>query len=235
MLLPLILSPRLRKTARTFVVGIGAACLCAAVAIAAADLDLMRRLSTERFGPQAAATVDAWRRMMEDARDLTDGERIVRVNAFFNRRLRFEDDSVIWNKPDYWASPLETMGIGAGDCEDFAIAKYMTLRLLGIPADKLRLIYVRARIGAADSGVSQAHMVVGYFANAAAEPLVLDNLIGEVRPAARRPDLTPVFSFSTDGLWVAGAQNSSADPAARLSRWRDVLERMRREGLDPGR
>ena len=59
----------------------------------------------------------------------------------------------------------------------------------------------------------------------------LDNLTGEVRPATRRPDLTPVFSFNSAGLWVAGANTSTADPTTRLSRWRDVLARMQREGL----
>jgi hypothetical protein len=46
-----------------------------------------------------------------------------------------------------------------------------------------------------------------------------------------RPDLSPVYSFNSDGLWVGGATTSSADPTTRLSRWRDVLERMRRDGL----
>ena len=57
------------------------------------------------------------------------------------------------------------------------------------------------------------------------------NLIGEIRPASRRADLFPIFSFTSAGLWVSGAERSSADPAARLSRWRSVLERMREEGF----
>ena len=48
----------------------------------------------------------------------------------------------------------------------------------------------------------------------------------------RRPDLFPVFSFTSEGLWVQGATTSSADPTARLSRWRSVLQRMRDEGLE---
>jgi len=195
------------------------------------NLDRMQQLARERYGNAAEETVADWRRMMAAAQEVDEVERLSRVNAFFNRRIAFEDDIVVWKQPDYWATPLETMGRAAGDCEDFAIAKYMSLRLLGIPAEKLRLIYVRARIGGAQSNVSQAHMVVGYFATPGGEPLVLDNLIGEVRPAARRTDLVPVFSFNSEGLWVGGAATSSADPTARLSRWRDVLERMRSEGL----
>lgn len=203
----------------------------ACVTVAAPDLDRMQSQALERFGSKAAETVSAWRRMMSESEEDRETDKLARVNSFFNRRLLFEDDAVVWRQNDYWATPLETLGKGAGDCEDFAIAKYMTLRLLGVPADKLRLIYVRAQIGAAGSGVSQAHMVVGYFATPTDEPLVLDNLIGDIRPAARRPDLFPIFSFNSEGLWIAGASSSSADPTARLSRWRDALERMQREGL----
>lgn len=200
-------------------------------AVAAPDFDLMERLAQERYGRQAVETVLAWRQMMDEAESLDELEQLELANTFFNRRIRFSDDIIVWGRQDYWATPLETMGKNAGDCEDFAIAKYMTLLLLGVPAEKLRLIYVRARIGGPHSSVFQAHMVLGYYADPGDEPLVLDNLIGEIRPASRRPDLSPVFSFNMDGLWVGGAAASAADPTARLSRWRNVLERMQHEGL----
>ena len=44
---------------------------------------------------------------------------------------------------DFWASPLQTLGSGAGDCEDYAIVKYVVLRELGITADDPRLIIVQ--------------------------------------------------------------------------------------------
>ena len=43
----------------------------------------------------------------------------------------FADDTEIWGEPDYWATVLETLGRGAGDCEDFSIAKYVTLKAMG--------------------------------------------------------------------------------------------------------
>lgn len=205
--------------------------LWAVLGIATPDLDRMQRLAAERYGDPAAESVTAWRRMMADAADLDEEMQLARVNTFFNRRLRFVDDTVVWRQQDYWATPLEFMGKGAGDCEDFAIAKYITLRLLGIPDERLRLIYVRAQIGDPRSKLSQAHMVLGHYAEPSDEPLVLDNLISDIRRASRRTDLTPVFSFNSEGLWVGGASTSSADPTTRLSRWRDVLDRMRTEGL----
>jgi len=201
------------------------------IALAAVDADRMQRLAAERYGEAGADAVKAWRQMLADAQSLDDLEKLQRTNTFFNRRTSFEDDATVWHEPDYWATPLETLGRGAGDCEDFSIAKYMTLRQLGIPAERLRLIYVRAQIGGPQSKLSQAHMVVGFYPSPDAEPLVLDNLIGEVRAAARRPDLFPVFSFNSEGLWVGTASASSADPTTRLSRWRSVLERMQKEGL----
>ena len=93
------------------------------------------------------------------------------------------------------------------------------------------MIYVRAQIGGASSTTSVAHMVLGYYAQPNGEPLILDNLIGSVRPAANRTDLQPVFSFNSEGLWTPGATASTSDPTTRLSRWRDVLDRMRQEGV----
>lgn len=201
------------------------------LAHAALDLDRMQALALERYGKRAEQSVIDWRRLIATA---PEGEldQLAVVNDFFNRRIRFGDDIDIHGRADYWASPLETMGLGAGDCEDFTIAKYMTLRLLGVPNERLRLIYVRAQSGGAGSGVSQAHMVLGYFPTATAEPLILDNLVPEIRPASRRTDLFPIFSFNSEGLWVGESRSSSADPTARLSRWRDVLSRMSREGLE---
>lgn len=199
--------------------------------LAATDSARMEDIARARHGEAVAAVVRDWRGLLGDA-DADEPERLARVNTFFNRRLRFDDDSVVWKEADYWATPLESLARGAGDCEDFAIAKYASLLVAGIPSARLRLIYVRARIGGPQSTLSQAHMVVGYYPTPDAEPLILDNLVGEIRPASRRPDLFPVFSFTSEGLWVQGATTSSADPTARLSRWRSVLQRMRDEGLE---
>jgi hypothetical protein len=74
-------------------------------------------------------------------------------------------------------------------------------------------------------------MVLAYYAQQGTEPLILDNLLGSIRPASRRPDLTPVFSFNSEGLWQGVAGASAGDPQARLSRWRDVMAKARAEGF----
>jgi predicted transglutaminase-like cysteine proteinase len=153
------------------------------------------------------------------------------INQFFNRRLIFRDDMVVWGQLDYWASPLESLAKGMGDCEDYAIAKYFSLIAAGVPPVKLRLIYVRATIGGA-GGPQQAHMVLAYYGQPTSEPLVLDNLITELRPASRRIDLTPAFSFNADGLWQGAANTPAGDPSARLSKWRETLAKARQEGFE---
>ena len=202
--------------------------LAYAVTVAAPNLDLTQTLALQRYGTRAAETIAAWRQLIEESRALPDNDKINKVNTFFNRRIQFKTDMEVYKQEDYWATPLEFMGNGAGDCEDFVISKYVTLQMLGIGNEHLRLIYVRYKVG---DTPPIAHMVLGYYPQPAQEPFILDNMITSVRPASMRSDLTPVFSFNSEGLWVGGAAASSADPTARLSQWRNVLARMREEGL----
>ncbi|GAA5177757.1 transglutaminase-like cysteine peptidase [Niveibacterium umoris] len=210
----------------------GAATICIALAAGLwcwADDAALVALATKRYGQAAGNLVMEWRALVAAGKSASGAETLRRVNDFFNRRVRFEDDSAVWGVPDYWATPIEMLGKGAGDCEDYTIGKYFTLRELGVPAEKLRLIYVKARIGGPNSSITQAHMVLGYYETPDAQPLVLDNLIGEIRPAAQRPDLVPVFSFNAEGVYAGGAVSS----VERLSRWKDLLLKMKAEGYTP--
>jgi hypothetical protein len=80
-------------------------------------------------GPEARQRVEAWRDLVEREQSVAEGEKLRSVNAFINR-LVFVDDAVHWGREDYWATPLETLVSNGGDCEDFTIAKYYTLRSL---------------------------------------------------------------------------------------------------------
>lgn len=195
------------------------------------DADRMA-LAAQQHGAQATAGLRALQPLLAAPADLDDRHRLQAINEFFNRRILFRDDLEVWGQVDYWASPFEMFEKGAGDCEDFAVAKYFSLIAGGMAAQKLRLVYVRAQIGG-PGGAVQAHMVLAYYATPNAEPLILDNLITEVRPASRRPDLTPVFSFNAEGLWQGTGAQAAGDPVSRLSRWRDVLAKARAEGFQP--
>lgn len=154
-------------------------------------------------------------------------ERLTLVNDFFNQ-LEFVDDLTHWGKDDYWATPQEMLVSGGGDCEDFATAKYFTLRQLNIPNEKLRLIYVKSL------RLNQPHMVLGYYAEPAAYPLILDNLIKKILFAEERMDLLPVYSFNDRGLWVIKEQGSEpVGGAERLSLWRELQARFIDEVFTP--
>lgn len=186
--------------------------------------------AAQRQGPRALIGVRVLQPLLASLLEVDDAARLVPINEFFNRRIVFTDDDAVWGVADHWASPLELLEKGRGDCEDYAIAKYFSLIAAGMPMAKLRLVYVRAQIGG-PGGVVQAHMVLAYYPAPNAEPLILDNLIGEVRPASRRTDLTPVFSFNGEGLWQGAGTVPAGDPTTRLSRWREVLAKARSEGF----
>jgi len=208
---------------------LAAALMALSLAPLAWDVERMS-LAAQRLGPQAVKAVRVLQPLLASLAEADDATRLDGVNRFFNRRIVFHDDQQVWHVEDYWASPLETLQQGAGDCEDFAIAKYFSLLATGVPASQLRLVYVRLQIGGA-GGASQPHMVLAYYASAHSEPLILDNLITDIRPASRRPDLTPVFSFNSDGVWQGSGAQRMGDAVERLSPWRDVLRKARGEGF----
>lgn len=197
-----------------------------------ADIDQhkMQNIMQARYGNDGVVLLNMWKRMLENVTNASPEAKLLHVNQFFNSNVRYIEDKVLWKKSDYWATPVEIMGMRAGDCEDYTIAKYLSLLQLGIANDQLRLIYVRAQIGGSHSKLFQAHMVLGYYATPDATPLILDSLTNTIEPANNRPDLRPVFSFNREGLWV-GSQATQADPTARLSRWRDLLARAKEEGF----
>lgn len=171
--------------------------------------------------------------------DLVEGQKgssaehqVAQVNQFFNEQVAWKTDAEIWGQPDYWASPLETLSRGAGDCEDLAMAKYFALLGMGVPEAHLRLVYVRALV----SGRPQAHMVLAWYPGPGSEPWILDNLDPVLRRASERADLAPVFSFNAQGLWQGASvtgdgMRQTGNPLTRLTIWRDARARARAEGF----
>lgn len=175
----------------------------------------------QQYGAAAAERVSAWRRLMSGNRDRDERTKLVLVNDFFNR-LAFRTDAQLWGKEDYWATPVEAMGVGGADCEDYSIAKYFTLRELGVPDDKLRIMYVKA------VNLNQAHMVLAYYPTPGSVPEVLDNIRGNIVPADQRPDLAPVYSFNASDLWLAKSRGMGqhVGNSDRIGLWRDLRKRM---------
>jgi len=192
------------------------------------DFSLISRRAEALYGPlgQGKERIDAWQKLLATQKQLSEVQRLQVVNLFFNHQVRYAEDIDVWHVEDYWATPIEALWKGAGDCEDYAIAKYFSLRHLGIPSDKLRITYVKAL------QQNRAHMVLTYYSSPTAMPLVLDSLMDDIKFANQRPDLLPVYSFNAEGLWLTGAAgDKKVGDAKRLSRWQDVLKKMTAEGF----
>jgi predicted transglutaminase-like cysteine proteinase len=139
------------------------------------------------------------------------------VNDQLNR-IPFLSDQAHWGQDDYWATPAESVASNGGDCEDYAIAKYFMLKELGVPLQRLRITYVKAL------KINEAHMVLAYYPRPDAEPLILDNLDGRVRPASERTDLQPVYSFNDDEFKLV--TSSLKGKPAQIRQWLSMHERL---------
>jgi len=180
-----------------------------------------------RYGDAATERLHAWEDLVRTHSRSGERAKLEQVNDFFNAVPWLSDDEH-WGQRDYWATPLEMLGTNGGDCEDYSIAKYITLVKMGVDASRLRITYVRA------PRLNQPHMVLAYYPRPDAEPLILDNLEGRIRGASLRRDLIPVYSFNASGLWAtrSNGENRQMGTPARINAWRDVSRRMRLEGVD---
>jgi len=195
----------------------------------AGEFALSKQILTKaenQYGDYARRRLVSWRNLINNHQQLSELAKLEKVNNFINS-LEFVNDIDHWGKEDYWATPVQMLASNGGDCEDFSIAKYFTLREMGIPAERLKLTYVKAL------RLNQAHMVLTYFPSPVADPLVLDNLVREIRPASKRDDLLPVYSFNGDGLWVAKSRGGQqrVGKSKRLSRWQEVIARIDEEQI----
>ena len=160
-----------------------------------------------------------WREMHRQAlRMPSDHQKLISVDNFFNQNLRYAPDSEIYGVDDHWATPLEFLSKGVGDCEDFAIAKYLTLVLLGVPQEKLRLDYVFVR----SAGTTLGHVVVTYSDNGTV--VVLDGANVKVNGASEFKPAAYIFSFNLSGVSIHGRLTP-----ARYSQWEDLLARVRQQ------
>lgn len=189
-----------------------------------ADIKFNDRLFSQvamRYDADAEARVRAWQQILIENKSASVADQLYEINRFFNE-IPFVDDITHWGQRDYWATPIEFLGTNGGDCEDFTIAKYFSLRDLGVPAEKLRLMYVTV------TKPRQAHMVLAYYETPNSIPLVLDNINKRILPASQRRDLIPVYSFNGEGLWLAKEQGRGRQMQGKNNNtlWQDLNERM---------
>jgi predicted transglutaminase-like cysteine proteinase len=177
---------------------------------------------SKKYGDYARRRLVGWEKLTKDYKNADELKKIEAVNTFFNL-IEYVSNIDHWGKADYWATPLEFLVSGGGDCEDFTVAKYFTLLDLGVPDDKLLITYVKAL------ETNQAHMVLSYYPSPDSIPLILDNLNKELLSADKRTDLKPIYSFNGTGLWAAkqmGLGNKIGKPTD-IERWVTLQEKIK--------
>lgn len=190
-------------------------------AVSKASLDKVER----EYGVFAKRRLFALVQMMNEAKNLDDMGKLEKVNNFFNE-TPYESDQKVWGVSDYWATRLEFIGKDKGDCEDFVIAKYFTLKELGVPTSKLFMTYAKSL------RFKTGHMVLTYYETPKSVPLVLDNYNYKVLPASQRDDLVPIYSFSGDDLFNAKqAQIGKMVPASTRQKrpWDELVITQQKE------
>lgn len=196
-------------------------------ALNADDAALVQRLpaSMKLTTQEAKARIQQWQAFVAANRHKPERDQIVAVNAYFNG-MQFVEDVILWHRQDYWATPLQVLVAAAGDCEDFAIAKYFTLREMGVPNDRLRITYVWNYD--TPLGRPQPHMVLTYATASKDEPMVLDILTRDIETLKQRTALEPVYALNSERLWVV-VNNTQVIPAGspvQLSAWRRLSRAM---------
>lgn len=156
----------------------------------------------KEYGPQAEKRMRDIHDIVLNNQDKSVEEKLRLVNDTMNN-LPWIADERHWKKADYWAAPMETIATFGGDCEDIAIAKWVMLRHLGIPAEKLRLAYVKVK------ATGENHMILAYVdridlprEKRLASIWILDNVDTRLRKAAERQDLLTIYATDTDGTMV---------------------------------
>ncbi|MGF1623501.1 MAG: transglutaminase-like cysteine peptidase [Alphaproteobacteria bacterium] len=163
-------------------------------------VEMIQRYVTQYQGLTSACTthqsafctyVGRWAELIRDAETRQGLDRIERVNSFFNS-FDYVPDPVNWNQIDYWATPLQFFDVD-GDCEDYAIAKYYTLRGLGFDVGDLRIVIVMDE----NLGIHHAVLAVSF----GGDILILDNQVSGVVSASRIGHYTPILSLNEAGAW----------------------------------
>lgn len=162
------------------------------------------RFSYEARSASSNAVLVQWKEDLRQFRGQPIEQMASNVNDMVNR-VRYINDSRNWGKSDYWETPTEFFSRG-GDCEDFAITKYASLRALGVPDSHMRLAVVK------DLQKNIPHAILIVYTESG--PMVLDNQIKQMRRADSISHYKPIFSINRTAWWLHTSRGSSTQIAS---------------------
>ena len=153
---------------------------------------MFERFERDSNSTQGQRVMAKWKDDLETMRGLPLDEMVEAVNTMANK-VRYIGDDKNWGKSDYWATPVEFFSKG-GDCEDFAITKYISLRALGVPDNRMRIAIVKDL----EKGIPHAILIV----YGDSGTYVLDNQIKTVRSTQSISHYKPIFSINRSAWWL---------------------------------
>lgn len=161
--------------------------------------DYMRRVAHDAVdedacGPGCSRAYRTWRAMIDELRGADPWIQLIEVNRRINRLVRYNSDQHRFGEADHWATPREFLTRRGGDCEDFALLKYVSLRELGFADRRMRLVVVR------DTGRRQNHAVLSVSMPEGRE--ILDSLDPAPRRHSTLTQYVPRYSINGSGAWI---------------------------------
>lgn len=152
----------------------------------------------DRFNEEMAACAAGecdkatWKKFVDSLTTYDVGTQAKTVHKRLNDK-RYILDIVNWGLNDYWATPFQFMRKN-GDCEDYAIGKYMVLKALGFPVDQMRIVVLM------DLNLNLVHAVL--VVNVDGQSLLLDNQIRNVVQVSTVHHYQPYYSLNEKGWWM---------------------------------
>jgi predicted transglutaminase-like cysteine proteinase len=157
-------------------------------------------------------------RIVDRGRQRDGRARVAEINRAINLAIRPMEDLAQWGEVDVWSSPLVTFNTGAGDCEDYAIAKYVALQMAGISAEDLRIVVVLNLDLNGEGHAVASVRLDGHW-------LILDNqqmaMVEDVNAGTYRPrfviDESGVMEYSNTPLLVSAPERNNKGPAVAIA------------------
>lgn len=202
--------------------------LTASVSYAAIDWSL---LSTNLLsqGQVKDAKGRAWLNQIDELKSQPLELKLRGINDYVNRSAQLASDIDSWGESHYWATPTELFNNEQGDSEDFALAKLLSLLMLGIHPERLVIVHTVAQ-GTTPSMTSPvAHTVLLCLCGDNNAPLILDSIETRIIPAERRTDLRPVAAYRP--LDYRYPQELRADQDYQPSQIQRYLARLEAQGF----
>lgn len=155
------------------------------------------RLDSESCSAEVARFVD----LTDRARLKSGRERLSIINAEINNAIHYQSDYSHHGVVDLWSAPIATLKDGAGDCEDYAIAKYLALQQAGIPKSDIKVLLVRDTISAQDHAVTVVRLDSSW--------VVLDNRWSEILDTSAATRLLPRYAMDENGVKLFASRFAS--------------------------